>query len=669
MIRLVPLIVVALQFAAMPAHAQPAEADTTATTPLQSLSSIASQADSLAAARGDSLVRIAKPVPVDRWAPLRPTVKASVTSNVSQVQVSGTVSAPVFELFADRGSIQYNETRTNYRQFDREQEDRRLTGNLTDEIGPSIDLKLDFLRNTNFDENRPSVGDPIILDYAANEANLKFNGDHELNDGFSHHWVMSSAVEDVDQTNRNVDNDRSLASLGLTSVWKRDGTAFDLTGRYGYRRSTGERQVRGLTDDASVEVDTLAVQTLVEGIPRTRITLDARRATFYEERLDFARNANGAIDTLNVAVPVGQERETRTLEDVRASGSVRPIRWLELKSSTGIQFTETEYRFSQQGIVQRGREDFDASVTFRYAEAGSLQVRYDYGNNYNDRRVRGDELFRGRESTLSNEVGMTVRQGMFGASDLEFDASQQLTQIIFDERGNNNDRDRLVESFRLGIDSDALPHTTLQLGGTARRTLDLNIAADRVGNNNEERLYEVTGSYTYDPPGGFRFAQTYRLQIVFRDLLDGIDRDSFNKQGQVSTRLNYDFPGKGALGLEYVSDYRSTGSRDPDSLVRETYVTDSIRNDRRLVANAQLPLGPITLSAGAERGFLDQDQRGNESSEERGRLNLRASGTRTFLAGALVLNLDVERVRQFGPRVREEQADYWVANSSVTLEF
>lgn len=599
----------------------------------------------------------------------RPTLTTGVQANVSEIGVTGKLSAPVFQSIGATGSITGEIGRTTYRQFDRDQETESLVGNLSRDFADGIQLKVDFSQRSSFDENRPAGIDPIVLELDSKDARASMTGNHELGSDFSHHWVVVGRFEDVEQVNRRVRNDRSLASAGLTSVWKRSTDAFDLSARYGYNRSSGERLIRGVTDDASVEVDTLQTKLQLSGLPRSTMNFTAERSTFFEERLDFARNANGVVDTTNVADPVDQEREVREGYKISAQVDTRPLRFVRLRSTAARDFSETAFRLSREGEVERGSESLDAGATLRHAAAGSLQIDYSFSDRFNDRRAQGNVEFRGRESTRSYSLEAELRQALFAQSDLRLSAGQTLTQYIFLEQGNNNNRDRLVDQGIGEINTDALPHTRLTVGGTLRRTQEINLASDRVGNNKEELLYEVRGNYTFDPPGGFRATQSYRLQIVFRDFVDSDDRDTFNKQGQVTTRVDYYFTGGASANLEYLADYRSTGSRDEREPVREVYITDSIRDDRRISAGASMPLAGLTFSARAERGFLDQEAGTRVTSDERGKLSLKSTGQWKFLQGRVTLDIDVERVLQFGPRVRDEQADYWVANSVLTVLF
>lgn len=609
---------------------------------------------------------------------LTPTLRGTVRASVSDVSVRGSLSAPVFGAIGAKGSIQADEGRTTYRQFDRDQEDDSLRGDLSKKLGESINLRVDFARRTNRDENRPVTGDPIVLELESRNASASLDGLHDLPAGFTHRWAVAGDVEDVDQSNRNVRNDRSLASAGLSSIWTRTSEAGEVKARYGYKRSTGDRLIRGITQDATVEVDTLQAKFALLSLPRTNLDLDLTRSTFFEERLDFRRNANGVIDTVGVVDPVGEEREVSENYAMILNGSARVLPSLNLTSRRSYDFEQTTFRLSDQRLTEQVNQATNLGATWSYASAGSLQIDYRFQRRDSDRYAEPDPSLpadersdrRGPEITKTYTVSARLRQGLFAQSGLLLEARQQLNQNVFREADNDNDRDRLIEEAAGEIETRAVPWTTANVRGTIRNTREVNIAADRVGNNKDELLYEVRTTYTIDPPGGLSASQTYRLQIVFRDYFDGIDRDTYNKQGQVTTNVDWTFPKGGRLGLEYLSDFRSTGNRDEFEPVRELYFTTSVREDRRLTARASVPIAGVTVTAAAERGFLDQEQAGRFTEEERGKLSLRAKGQwKFFKKENVVLDIDVERVVQFGPRVRDEQEDYWVANSAVTVTF
>ena len=598
-----------------------------------------------------------------------PKFEGSVNSSVSRVQLRGSAEADVGSLVGTRSTVRYVATDTSYRQQDRDQEQRDLTANLREEFGDLATLTVDFSRNSSYDENRVGTG-AVVLEYTNTNARLKLDGGGALAEGFRHHWAARGDFEDAQQTNRGVDNDRNLAGAAITSVWSRRGDELDVTARYGYERSSGERTVRGLVDDASAERDTLEARAVVDAIPRLNLDLGAIRTSFVEQRLDFARNSSGVVDTVSTSGPkVARERESTRGYEFEARANSRILPRLRLTGSGSVQYSETEYTFSQQGFVERGNDRVQSDATFRYAEAGSLRVAYSFSDRYNDRRTRNDTEFRGRESNRSYSAEFELDQALLARSSVEFKAKQTLDQSIFEEQGNQNDRDRLFERFDLELSSEVVPHTKVEVGGTISRTEDLQIAADRVGDNKEERLIEVRGSYAFDPPGGLRMAQTYRLQIRYIDFFLSDDRDQFNKQGQLNTTVDYELPLGADFGGEYVLDFRRTGTRNTAIPYREVYFRDQKRFDHRLTARIGVPFRGLRLDVRTERGFLREERGTRETNEDRGSISARLSGTRSFWSNRATLKLDLERVLQFGPRIREEQEDYWVANTTLTLAF
>jgi hypothetical protein len=200
----------------------------------------------------------------------------------------------------------------------------------------------------------------------------------------------------------------------------------------------------------------------------------------------------------------------------------------------------------------------------------------------------------------------------------------------------------------------------------------VNIDAERVGNNKEDRLYEARGNVKWTPWGGLSVMQDYRMQIVFIDFHNSDDRDQFNKQGVLVSEVAYEFPAGSTFSLRYSVDFRRNGTREP-SAGGEKYRTDLRRFDHRLLASIQVPFRGLTLSLDTTRGFLRDSTPGassgfGTSSEDRGEIRMRVSGSRRIFSKA-TLRVDVQRVLAYGPRVRPESEDYWIANSGLTVKF
>lgn len=600
---------------------------------------------------------------------LSPKVETTVKSSVASIEVRATLEGNLAGLAGRQGQTRYTRTQTDYRQLDRDQESSDLSAGVVERFGSLARLSMDFRRNTNFDENRVPTGS-VILESENVNARMLLEGGNTFTDGFRHRWAARGVFEDVQQSSRGVENNRSLAGAAFTSVWNHKRQDLDVTARYGYDRSTGRREVRGLDDDAKAERDTVQARARIDFVPRVSLDLRAGRTSFTEQRLDFARNFSGVVDTASTTGPkVARERESTNGYDFEINARSQVLPRLRVNGQAGTDYYETEFVFSRQGFINRGTDRWKADATFRYAEAGSLQVNYAFSNRYNDRRTQNDTAFRGLESARSYSADIGLKQKIFTESSLELVAKQTLDQSIFEERGNNNDRDRLFERFDAVVKSRVIPYTSVDIGGTTSRSVDLQIAADRAGDNKEERLVEARGSYVFNPPGGLRLSQSYRLQIRFIDFFTSDNRDQFNKQGQVNTKVDYDLPMGSTIGADYVLDYRRTGTRDTSEPLREIYIRDQRRFDHRLTARMGIPLRSFKLDVRAERGFLREERGTRETEENRGQLSTRLSGNRRFWQRRANLRLNVERVLQFGPRIRDEQRDYWVADSTLTVTF
>jgi hypothetical protein len=600
-----------------------------------------------------------------------PTASADIESNVQQVVARGQLSAQARWLDGGNSTVRYGLRNTSYRQQDRDQQNQDILATFAHELGGMASLNLSLSGNISLDENRLSNGETVSVDYMATDANLTLDGGQELTDEFGHHWSVRGRLEDVEQDNRGTNNDRQLGMGGFTSFWEHVRDGFSLAARLGYDKAGGDRQLRGQTDDATTVQDTLGAQLRIDRGRRLRLDASVDRISFVEERLDFNRNASGVIDTLDVPddQKVGQERESRATTRFNVAARSNPLRRVSLEAQAGHDLAETQYIFSQQGVIQRGRDSFSLAAGVRYAAAGSLKVSLNYDNNYNDRRALNENEFRGEESRQAREVGMEVVQGVGRDSDLSFKARQALDQNFFEEVTNKNDRDRLIERFDATLRSRAVPRLTANISSTLQATRDVNIASERVGNNKEDRLYEVRGGYIFRPIDNFDFEQSYRLQIVFIDYFNSDDRDQFNKQGQLLNRATWSWSSRGRFSLEYSVDYRQTGKRDPDFEFEEKYFVDQRRFDHQIRANITIPLPLVELTVNTQRGFLREDRTRDRLEEDRGKISMRIAGQREFWNRKAQLRLNVERVLEFGPRVRPENEDYWVANSGLTVRF
>lgn len=632
--------------------------------------------DSTARAAADSAAAAtAAPVlpPAPPWyAPLLPIVDGRVESNVARVVYSAGIEAPVGEFVDLGGRVRYGRTNTSYRQFDREVDASTFSFVLSGPVSDWAAFDIDVTRNTSYDENRDAnvlTNEPLVLEHDIRELHASVTGDRDLGRGMRAHWGFRGDVEDVDRTDRGVANDRSLAGGAVGAAWGTRGPWHDFSARYGYDRRSGERTLLDLTDDAVTERDTLWARGNVDFGARLNLDLDLRRTTFVEDRLDFARNADGLVDTLTTAEPVGDEHESTWENRVDVDLRARPLPRLALNAGATSSYSESDHTFSREGLVQLGTDEFDAEGILRYAEAGSLKVRMSYSNRYNDRRSRGSTAFRGEESRVAKQANAQFRQRLTPILDLHLDLQETLDQNVYEQVSNLNDRDRLVDRSDLKLLADPWHWMQVEVAGAYNREQSINIDADRVGSSQNSDLFEVRSNLVIDPDGGWRFIQNYRLQIRLIDVREGIDEDRFNKQGQWDNRFEYRFSNGVMVDGQYIVDYQRNGSRDTSRPDEEIYVYGGARNDHRVTTGIRVPVAGFDFEARTERGFLRDYSALLPRIEDRGKVTAGVRGNWPFWRNRAKLTLNASRVLQFGPRVRDEQKDYWIVNTSLRVAF
>jgi hypothetical protein len=179
----------------------------------------------------------------------------------------------------------------------------------------------------------------------------------------------------------------------------------------------------------------------------------------------------------------------------------------------------------------------------------------------------------------------------------------------------------------------------------------------------------VRGNFLIDPEGGWRFIQNYRLQIRIIDRIGFIQGDKFNKQGQWDNRAEYRFASGVFIDGQYIVDYRRNGDRDVSRPDQEVYIYRGARRDHRLLFGVRVPVAGMEFEARTERGFLRDDSGFRPVSEDRVKISAGVRGKWQFWRDRALFTLNASRILQFGPRVREEQKDYWLMNTSMRVAF
>lgn len=660
-----------------PALAQTDEPDSTQATGQGGLADIGRAAEQ--AAEGDSSA-VAEPVAAAAdstegftWLDsVKPTLSVDVTANVQQITRRARLSAVAQLLDGGTSTTNLMIDDKDYRQQDRDSRQRNFDTSFSRLLGSWAGVDLRFSNAFNEDRTVFTNGIESLIESDQSNATLDLKGAPQKVGGLRHVWALAADVNDVQGSNRDVTNNRSLASAGATSRWKFETPKVLAEGRFGYDKAQGDVALGAAISDGTTTQDTLGTTFSYTEGEKLKIRTVLDRFSMKEERLDFLRNSSGVIDTVGTLDEdkVGREREVRATDRVGITASTRPFDRIAFNTGFQRSRTETQYLLSHQGLEIRDDNDFDADMTFRYAQAGSLSVRFGWSDLWDDRRTKGSDEFRGRESRINKDVSMEIAQRLMAATDLSVSISQLLTQNIFEDLNNQNDRDQLFDRLDASLTSRAIEDLQLRLAGTLGVTSLVNIDAERVANNKEDRLFEARGNVRWTPWQGLSLTQDYRMQIVFIDFHNSNDRDQFNKQGVMATEVGYGLPQGWKFSLRYSVDFRRNGTRDP-SAEGVKYRTDLRRFDHKLLASIQIPVKGLTFSLDTTRGFLRDSTpgaRAGSTTEDRGEIRMNVSGSRTILKKA-TLRVDVERVLAYGPRVRPESEDYWVANSGLVVSF
>ncbi len=599
------------------------------------------------------------------------TLTGKVGATVSDVSLEGKLSNGAQLFGGGTSASSFTIADRRYRQQERDAYRRDFTTAYDRPLGDLLKMNLNF--SNKYDEDITVFG---VDNVTARESEdyrgaLAFRGGGELTKGFGHAFSLSGDVFDHDGVNRETTEKRTDASGGVTSLWTFDRGDLSVEGRFGYKRASGNNELRGLEANSNSRQDTLATKVEYEG-HRFNFSTDVQRAVYIEDRLDFRRNTNGVIDTVGAERPVSNEQERRRGDRINGALSYRVLPVLNVRGVGSYDLTETRWTLNEQGLLRRGNDEIDLGLDFRYAEAGSLTVSYTVGNRWDDRRFQGNTSFRGRETRRTEEAKFEMSQRLFSQSDLTLSFGQRLQQNLFEEEGNNRDRDELIDRADARIVSRAIPNLQLNASGSISVTRLVNLASESTSNNKEDRLFSVIGGYRWFATDKITLEQNYRMQIIFIDFHTSDSRDRFNKQGQVVSKLGYQLPRNAKLNAEYALDFRSNGTRQADVTPGQiSFRTDLRRFTHRVRADINIPISIFDLAVDSEREFLrDKNTAGvTTRSEDSGDIRMKLSGTKKLFTGKLDVSVNVTRVLAYGPRVRAESERYWIANSTITMKF
>jgi hypothetical protein len=306
------------------------------------------------------------------------------------------------------------------------------------------------------------------------------------------------------------------------------------------------------------------------------------QADFDRSYLDFRRNANGLVDTTNLpegASKIVEELEEKDAWEVSWDNGLTLGRF-ELSSKLSHKYDKQQFNQSLVGTKERTSDDIDLKLSFPVGR-DSLVAAYKYRWEWDDQRFLDATESRGRQYKKTRKLTLEWIRRLFPNTQLKTRYVTELSQDIAQREFNENDRDRLTEDVTIEIESRLGPAFFASLEGSYLKKDDIAIRSTLSANNNVKQTYEVSPQYRWALSDRLGLQQTYRIYIQFQDYdydeLESVRKDdTFNKRGNLSTKVTYEPNDRLEVIVEHVYNKKQNGTRlETDLAGRDTYKRDS----------------------------------------------------------------------------------------------
>ncbi len=500
--------------------------------------------------------------------------------------------------------------------------------------------------------------------------------------GFLNHKIsMNARLDDQQGESQNQRNDSSEGKFsgGLQTGFEAIEGVSIASRVYGQTVS-GERALGQVTNPSSASTDTLGIGAYFERGVLSGL-FDVSFASFEKRYLDYRRNANGLIDTMDSDVEkIVQELEQKDAIALRWQGYV-DIGRFHLKTELGRKTDQHEYLNSGQGLKERLEDTMKLSFGFAVGSSDSFSLRYEYKWRWDDQRLKGAAVFRGRQFDKTRDLHFQWNRQLFTNTSLTTKLHQGLAQSIAQFQYNDNDRDRLSSDFYTQIRSRLGEKFSTTMTFNAKRIEDMSIRSARSSNNNVKDTFEVSPGYQWPLSDWLTLSQTYRMFIQFTDYvfsdLEAVKKDDdYNKRASLLTKVGLTLSERLSLSASHENNAKYDAERTmTDASGRRFYN----RNQEQQVTKLDLTLKYVatkwlTVEGATNRTWDATDSfRGTEvntTDRDGGKfwlgcvLDKSVGKTKRF-----DVSFRVKKYRAYGPSVREVNADYWDADISVGGKF
>jgi len=493
----------------------------------------------------------------------------------------------------------------------------------------------------------------------------------------THTILANTTIDDQKGESQNQRNDFSEGKLsgGLQTGYDMvDGVS--VASRIHGQTVSGNRSLGQVSSPSSANTDTLGFgvyfnRSVFKGL------FDMSMSTFEKHFLDYRRNANGLVDTMDPNVEkIVQELEQKDALALRWQGDIDIGRY-HLKTKYTRKTNQHEYQNSGQGLKERLEDSLELQFACLVSSRDSVSIRYKFDWKWDNQRLKGAELFRGRQYEKRRELFFQWDRQLFANTNLVTKLHQGLSQTTAENQYNNNDRDRYSNDVYMQLESQLGSKFTTTMAFNAKRVEDLSIRAARSSNNNKKDTIELSPGYQYPLARWLTFTQSYRIFIQFTDYLfsnlEQVTRDDdYNKRGSLVTRATIKPTDQLTVTVAHEGSGKSDAKRTrTDASGNSYYQKNKHQNIAKLDLTVKFKASNwLTLEGATNRTWDVTDSfRGQEvSTTERnsGRVWLGCVlKTKIGKENPLNLDLTIKKFLAYGPNVRDASADYWDADISA----
>lgn len=616
------------------------------------------------------------------------TVDGSIKADVTKVNYKGGLSnvlqVPGGGSFNDNLSWSFD----SYRRQQKTTENRMALGNYDSGLLLPFQLRLQASTNWMEDLTTNAAGTQNVNRRQTRRAGVsagktKWNHGPVLLD-LQADWFFNDQKA-VNQQQRNDSEEGELSGAVRSLITVADAVQLN-TRLYRVKRE-GDNVLAEYSGSASTAGDTLGAGVFYKR-QRLQGKFTINRTSFEKSYLDYRRNTNGLIDTMNLQPGIQkivQELEEQNAVNLNWDNSLKHGRY-EFVTKLEHTFSSQQYEYSLVGRRERMSDKVNLQLLVPVAR-DSFALSYKYEWTWDDQRFAGATAFRGRQFRKVRDLSLDWQRQLFRHTTLTGRYRAELTQDIAQNMFNENDRDRLTEEGRLRLEAFWRQRFRAVLLAEYQSIHDMSIRASRSANNNRKRTFEVSPGYRYFLGSNIELAQTYRMYIQYQDYdyadFETVNKDdTFNKRGSLASSVKLKPNERLEVTVKHDYNQRYNGTRT----IRDAQGNTYYRRDQEQVIN-RIELGfswtAISWSRNEYLRFQTATYRTRDAVEKFGAttssLTERYSGE--LWLGALFnrkwgpkdnpLHCDaaVRRYLAYGPNVTETSKDYWKADVSLKWSF